>query len=218
MAKARGLDSLELALFDFDLDQINREAAEIVGHGLLVAPEVVIMDHATLACIQTKSNPPRIYLHSIFNVPWLPIQVMRHVLIHEHLHLVVPRREVEPGIWMSHPPEFWEQERTLVPYADIVWRWVNAEWGRYILHDDDSECVRVRRGWRKRQNEDRKTRNDFYREAGVKPPLGGDFTWEEICEGWGHVCSAQGHTAGPTECQRDIAIEVQRTQATIDRP
>jgi hypothetical protein len=48
-----------------------------------------------------------------------PLPVFKHILIHEHIHMVVPPREVV-GKLRNHLPEFWEMEADSSAHVDRV--------------------------------------------------------------------------------------------------
>lgn len=178
MKKARNA-TYELPFFSFDVHEINQWAASVVGHSEPFDPHVVIIDRPTLASIWTTIEQPRIELHPLFNVSWLPFEVMQHVLIHEHIHRAIRPREVEPGKLKAHPPEFWEMERRLSPHASAAWYWMFMEWGELLKRDEEHECIWVKRGWKKSRNDRRQFFEKLCRDAGVEPPPERFTTWEE---------------------------------------
>lgn len=150
-------------------------------------PDLVICQRPTLAAIWTESAPQRIELHPLFNVEWLPEQVMWHVLVHEHIHRIVPPREID-GKKKSHPPEFWELERKLLAQRGVTWAWIYTEWGEHLERDEENECVWVKRGWKKQRFEKRMGFEELHRSFGVEPPPEHFTTWEEALE----ICRRYG--------------------------
>ncbi|MCB0825774.1 MAG: hypothetical protein KDC26_06260 [Armatimonadetes bacterium] len=173
--------NFELPCFEFNLDTLNEEACSLVGHGQQL-PEVVIVDKQTLASITTDIEPSRIELHPIFNVPWLPEEVMRHVLIHEHIHLLIQPREVEDGVTKDHPPEFWDVERKLSPFARPAWYWMRQEWGDLLVRKEKEEKTIVKRIWKKRRRESLVFRTKMYLEAEVFPIPESTFSWQNALQ------------------------------------
>lgn len=169
----------ELLLFDFDMDQLNREAANIAGTSQLPLPTIEIKPIDYLGCILLNKGNPIIYLHSLINVPWLPEEVMLHILVHEHIHRIVPGREVEPGVYKSHPPEFWEMERELSPNARTAWCWIRMEWNDLLVRDPKMECIRVKKNWKSILKQKRATQIKLCKEAGMPPPPESGISWFE---------------------------------------
>lgn len=110
-------------------------------------------------------NRHAISLHSMFNHPDTPELVVRHILIHELLHLEVPPRalreeELDPRISKKrrqeaqetlgpivHPAEFWVRERELSPDRIVAMRWIFEAFRGRLLYQGRSEEIRVRK-WR----------------------------------------------------------------------
>lgn len=171
----------EIPIFDFDLYELNERAMGIVGHDR-PKPDVLIIDKPFLASVQTDLKVPSIELHPLFNVVWLPKEVMEHVLIHEHIHLLIPPREVKPGKMKSHPPEFWEVEHGISPLSGAVWTWMYMEWPGLLTRDEKAEGIRVNRGWKKAKRDSNSFWKKVLEEAGL-PPRPQDFTtWEQAVE------------------------------------
>jgi hypothetical protein len=174
--------STELPFFDFDVYELNRWAAKVVGNDPDFEPNVVIVESRTLASIWAEASPPVIELHPLFNVEWLPIEVLKHVLIHEHIHKRIKPREVEPGKMVDHPPEFWELERELSPLRNAAWLWMYAEWGDILRRDAKHECTWVKRGWKERLHDRRDFLVKAYLREGLVPPPEEFTQWEDILE------------------------------------
>ncbi len=170
----------ELPVFDFDVHELSAWAANLVGHPSSPETAVIITDRPTLAGIWARIDHPRIELHPLFNVEWLPIEVMRHVLIHEHIHRAIPPVEVEPGCFKHHPAEFWEMERRLSPLARGTWCWIHMEWGDVLRRDAKKECVWVKRHWRALQAERRKCYEFLF--PGADGSRGSFTTWEDALQ------------------------------------
>ena len=106
----------------------------------------------TLACIRWEHGKPGgdIFFHSLFNRPDVPQPVIEHVLRHELLHLKIPPRQIEDKL-VHHPPEFWDEERVLVPWKSASWGWMVLAFWEVIKTDIPNECVWVKKSWRKLQ-------------------------------------------------------------------
>lgn len=107
-----------------------------------------------------------ISLHSIFNHPDTPELVIRHVLIHELLHIEVPPRglregEVDPRIsekrtrrakkdlgLISHPTEFWEREKEISPDRKLAMGWILEAFSDRLEMHSEEECIKVKK-WRR---------------------------------------------------------------------
>lgn len=117
----------------------------------------------------TKLRPERhvISLHTLLNHAGTPELVIRHILIHELLHIEIPPRELraeeidprlplkrsrkpqEPLGPLSHPPEFWERERLLSPERDVVMEWIHDAFGIWLKRDERTDGLWIRPGWKK---------------------------------------------------------------------
>jgi len=132
----------------------------------------------TLASI-SKINPERyvISLHSILNTHKTPEYVIRHILIHELIHIEIPPRDLIPGEDdprlkekrrgkrdcpplgpISHPPEFWERESGLSPERESAMGWIIEQLWSFIKLDSQAERIEVKPNWRSWVWEGSKTR------------------------------------------------------------
>ena len=104
----------------------------------------------TLACIRLQDGCAggEICLHSLFNRPDVPWPVVSHVLRHELLHLKIPAREIDGRI-VSHPPEFWEAEASLIPWRQTSWLWMRLAFGEAIKVDPVVEHLTIKRTWKR---------------------------------------------------------------------
>ena len=114
---------------------------------------------------QVAENRHVISLHSLFNHPETPELVVRHLLIHELLHLEMPARELregevdprlsrrrgdapqEPLGPIVHPAEFWVRERALSPDRSVAMKWIFEAFGARLMYRGKEEEIRVRK-WR----------------------------------------------------------------------
>lgn len=106
----------------------------------------------TLACIycQPERLGGAICFHSLFNRPDVPQPVIEHILRHELLHLKIPPREID-GKLISHPPEFWEEEKVLVPWKSASWAWIYSAFWEVVKVDRPHECIWVKNSWKQLQ-------------------------------------------------------------------
>ena len=114
--------------------------------------EVFFIDGPFVACIYHSSHSPlsggTIFLHDILNRPEVSPAVFEYILTHELIHLIVRGREVE-GKMTTHPPEFWEMERELVPNRDVAFSWLWLSFSRVLKRDKEHEGIRVKRRWKR---------------------------------------------------------------------
>ena len=72
-------------------------------------------------------------IHPILNRRDTPVEVARFILMHELLHTVFPARVVGAR-FLSHPPEFQEEELRRSPPGERtrVWQWIHACLGSWV--------------------------------------------------------------------------------------
>jgi len=140
----------ELPLFSFDVFEMLERLRAEVGVADVGRVTLTMRPENTLAFIRTREGRRGgdIHVHSLLNRPDTPKQVIEHVLRHELIHLLVAPREVD-GKLTAHPPEFWEHERRLVPWAGLSWNWIAFTLYDVIRRDEEAECIRVKRGWKR---------------------------------------------------------------------
>jgi hypothetical protein len=156
----------ELELVRFDTNGLLREIQRTLFPKITSQVTCHYGHIPTLSFVErVGENRYAISLHSMFNHPETPELVIRHMLIHELLHLEVPARalregEVDPRISrkkgqepqeslgpIAHPAEFWVRERELSPDRIVAMRWIfEAFWGR-LEYRAREEQFRVRK-WR----------------------------------------------------------------------
>jgi hypothetical protein len=111
--------------------------------------EVFFIDGPFVACIcHSPLSGATIFLHNILNRPEVSPAVFQYILSHELIHLIVRGREVE-GKFTTHPPEFWEMERALVPNRDVAFSWLWLSFSPVLKRDKEHEGIRVKRRWRR---------------------------------------------------------------------
>ncbi len=120
----------------------------------------------TLGCVhQVGDNRHVISIHSMFNHPATPEVVVRHLLIHELLHIEIPARELREGELdprisrkrasepqdplgpINHPAEFWIRERVLSPDRRVAMRWIFEAFRGRLKYSVKDEGLFVRK-WR----------------------------------------------------------------------
>ena len=138
-----------LPLVSFDIAARVHAALTSLSEHRLPKPIVWFRDRNTLASIYVSELPPLIEIHEILNISALPVWVFDHILLHEFTHLLVPPREVD-GKLKFHPPEFWELERCVSPEGNQATEWLFSSFHAELVRDQEEECIRVKRGWRKR--------------------------------------------------------------------
>ncbi len=141
----------EFPLFRFDLGELLAE----VRAGIPGLPpgriDVWVQRRATLASIEYTDAPGgiAICMHSVFNHPDTPREVIAYVLCHELLHLCIRPREVD-GRLSSHPPEFWEAEARFAPNRSSAASWLTVVLGSCLRPDRKQECTFVKPNWKHR--------------------------------------------------------------------
>lgn len=118
----------------------------------------------TLGCLhRVGDNRHVISLHSMFNHPATPELVIRHLLIHELLHIEIPARELREGELdprisrkrgsepqeplgpIHHPAEFWIRERALSPERRVAMRWIFVAFRGRLKYSAREEGLLVRK-------------------------------------------------------------------------
>ena len=127
------------------LEEIRATRFPTISHRL----ELFFVDGPFVACIrQSTVSDASIYIHNILNRPEVSDAVFEYVLTHELIHLMVRGREVE-GKFTTHPPEFWEMERELVPNRDVAFSWLWRSFSPVLKRDKKREGIRVKRRWKR---------------------------------------------------------------------
>jgi hypothetical protein len=116
--------------------------------------KVWMLRQPTLACVQHCGNAISIRIHSVLNHPQTPEEVFVYILLHELLHLRIMPRNVD-GKMRSHPPEFSEAERTLIPERSLCWGWITLILNSCIRRDIEQEATFIKSNWRLLMNGDR---------------------------------------------------------------
>ena len=156
----------ELELVRFDTTELLRE----IEHTLFPKLSSDVTCHyghiPNLGCVHKVSeNRYVIVLHSLFNHPDTPEVAVRHLLIHELLHIEIPPRELREGELdprvsrkkgaepqellgpIVHPAEFWVRERVLSPERLVAIKWIFEAFGGRLKYREREEGIWVRK-WR----------------------------------------------------------------------
>jgi hypothetical protein len=90
----------ELELVRFDTTEVLREIQRTLFPNISSHVTCHYGRIPTLGFVQQRGeNRHVISLHSLFNHPDTPELVVRHILIHELLHIEIPPRELREGSW-----------------------------------------------------------------------------------------------------------------------
>lgn len=108
---------------------------------------VFFVHRGPLACIVAEDARATIYIHQILNHSETPVEVMRHILKHELLHLRIRHREID-GKQTYHPPEFWEAERAISQERSAAWCWIWINLNDCIRLRRKEERIGVRSNWK----------------------------------------------------------------------
>lgn len=141
----------ELPRTRFSIDELLDELLATTFLDIAVRPAWAFLETDSLAFVRQETNRPFIGLSYLLNHPETPQQVMRDILTHELLHLRIPPREIEGKI-VSHPPEFWEAQKILIPSFSISFAWCQIAFFTTVDIDREREGVWVHR---KRARKDR---------------------------------------------------------------
>jgi len=153
----------EFPLFSFDIYVTLHKALNRFPELATVPIHVWIQrKQKPLACISIDDDKHDIFLHSVLNHPDTPEQVIEYILIHELIHTRVPSREVN-GIMKIHPPEFFEEEKRLVPERELYWAWIYIHLNGCIYPDKKHEGTIVKRNWKKSISGHRLSLEEFKR-------------------------------------------------------
>ena len=135
-------------MVSFDIKGLLKEAIRSVSSVPHVPIEIFFCAHKSLAGIVQDSSKSDIYFHLLLNDSRTPIQVCRHIIIHELIHLIIPSRIID-GKLINHTDDFWECEERMSPQRDVSWRWLNCNFFDCIKSNIKSERTIVLRTWKK---------------------------------------------------------------------
>lgn len=157
----------ELELVRFDTNQVLRELQRTLFPHISSHVTCHYGIIPTLGFIQRVGEDRHVIsLHSMFNHPDTPELVIRHVLIHELLHIEIPPRAIREGELdprlsrkkggvpqeplgpISHPAEFWVRERALSPDRNVAMKWIFEAFGGRLMYRGREEEIRVQK-WRR---------------------------------------------------------------------
>ena len=89
-----------------------------------------------------------IFIHALLNSNSTPIQVCYNIVVHELIHLIIPKRNIN-GELVMHPDEFWECERKLTPEQIKADLWLKWNFPDCIKEDKHFGGTIVLRTWKK---------------------------------------------------------------------
>ena len=157
----------ELELVRFDTNQVLRELQRTLFPTVSAHVTCLYGRIPALGFVdKVGENRYAISIHSMFNHPETPELVIRHLLIHELLHIEIPPRalregEVDPRVPrnkrgeaheplgpITHPAEFWVRERELSPDRIVAMRWIFEAFGGRLKYRGREEGIWVRNGRR----------------------------------------------------------------------
>lgn len=156
----------ELELVRFDTTELLREIQRTLFPHLSSNVTCLYGRIPTLGALHRVGEDRHVIsLHSLFNHPDTPQVVVRHILIHELLHIEIPPRalregELDPRISrkkgsepleplgpIAHPSEFWMRERELSPDRLVAMKWIFEAFGGRLKYREREEGIWVRK-WR----------------------------------------------------------------------
>lgn len=137
-----------IPMVSFDIKGLLKEVIRSVSSVPDVPIKIFFCANKNLACTIRDSSKADIYFHLLLNNSRTPIQVCRHIIIHELIHMVIPSRNID-GKLIHHPDEFWEFEQIMSPERNESWRWLNCNFSGCIKSDAKSESTIVQRTWKK---------------------------------------------------------------------
>ena len=106
----------EISLFPFNIYRVLAESIKVLPDPVQSTVTIWIEKSDTLAFIRRASGAAEIVMHPLLNHPETPVEVVRHIVLHELLHLWIRPEEID-GKLVMHPPEFWQAEKRYVPWV-----------------------------------------------------------------------------------------------------
>jgi hypothetical protein len=158
----------ELPIFDFSLPVLLREVKGDFPDLLSKRITIWLRIQPTLATVHRDGDEVVIDLHAVLNHAQTPEQVIGFILRHELLHMIIPNREVNGNV-TSHPPEFWDVERTFPDRVPAI-NWLFVTLGSCIRVNKKQECIFVTGEWKRRMDGKRLSLNqvmDILNPAGL---------------------------------------------------
>ncbi len=128
----------ELSMLAFSADELLADISAAGSSNFRVVWSFAFIDSLAFIEDDPESRTARITLHSVLNHPSTPLQVIAGIFKHEVLHLTVRPREID-GKLITHPPEFWEKERELIPEMSEVWFWLWISFHSAMKRDEKRE-------------------------------------------------------------------------------
>ncbi len=143
-----------LPMLSFDVGDVCREILQNSFPNILVPITVIFCPNDSLACIRSSSERADIFIHVLLNGPSTPIQVIRHILAHEIIHILVPPETID-GKQIIHTEAFWCYENRVVVDKSRSWAWIWTNFHNCLREDKKNERLLVKRNWKKHWHADR---------------------------------------------------------------
>ena len=137
-----------LPMVSFDIKGLLKEVIISVSSVPDVPTEIFFCANKSLAGLVQDDSKSDIFFHLLLNDSRTPIQVCRHIIVHELIHMIIPPRTID-GKLINHPEEFWECEKRISPERNESWRWLNCNFSSCIKSIVKSERTIVLRTWKK---------------------------------------------------------------------
>lgn len=136
-----------LPMLDFNADAAFRRVLRSFSPAPSVPVNIFFSLQDTLACIFTWEDRADIFIHVLLNHRSTPIEVYRHIIVHELLHLAVPPETIDDRV-VAHPDAFWEMEKQKSPERRRVGAWVYINFCSCIRTEKKKERITVLRNWK----------------------------------------------------------------------
>ena len=137
-----------LPMLSFDIHTVCHDVAQSFFPALRLPINLRFCKNNTLACICSTQDRADIFVHVLLNDGSTPIQVLRHIVAHELLHLVVPSAAID-GRQVMHTDESWRYEARVAPDRSRSWAWIMLNLHSCILMDKKNERTLVKRNWKR---------------------------------------------------------------------
>ncbi len=143
-----------LPMLSFDLHSVCTDAVNPNFSDIRIPINIYFVEIETLACITKHDAGADIYIHVMLNDQSTPIQVCKHIVTHELIHLVVPHEMIN-GKDVAHTPTFWKHEIQMVPERSISAGWLWRNFCKCLRRDKQDEGIYVKRNWKSLANRPR---------------------------------------------------------------
>lgn len=143
-----------LPMLSFDIHSICADVLKTNFPGLDMPINIYFVEDIALACIVNKNDSADIFIHVLLNDPSTPIQVCKHIVTHELIHLIAPCEMIN-GKEVSHTPAFWQHEMQMVPERSISSVWIWRNFFLCLRRNKQEEGIRVKKNWKTFANKNR---------------------------------------------------------------